>query len=155
MINFDSYNSNSITNVEKISWVRPSFLTFQIQAGYSKEIEYLKEIKGYKEGWDSYDGKIADQNSIISSFNVLSSLTQELTASNTLSAFPEFCLAPDGILGFEWDYAKDSNLFARIYSPNKIEYSLTEKDNKHLPKETNIEDFIEMCKEKLQYNQVA
>ena len=155
MINFDSFSSNSITNVEKISWVRPSFLTFEIQARYSKEIEYLKEIEEYKEGWDSYDGKVADQNSIISSFNVLSSLTQELKESNTLSTFPEFCLAPDGILGFEWDYAKDKNLFARIYSPYKIEYSLTEKNNKQSPKETNIEDFIEMCKEKLQYNQVA
>lgn len=153
-VNFDSLKLTSGYE-ETYDWIKPSFIDYGIQVKYSKEFEYLKEVGRYKEGWDSYDGKVADKDSILSSIDVLSSLTNELKASNTLSAFPEFCLAPDGILGFEWDYAKDANLFARIYSPDKIEYSLTEKNNKQSPKETNSADFIEMCKEKLQYNQAA
>ena len=120
-----------------------------------KNLSILKKVGGYKEGWDSYNGKVADKDSILSSINVLSSFTNELKASNTLSNFPEFCLAPDGILGFEWDYAKDSNLFARIHSLDKIEYVLTENNNKQSPKEIKSEEFVEMCKEKLQYNQAA
>lgn len=154
MVNFDSLNPTS--GYEQISgWIKPSFIEHEIEIRYSKEFEYLKEIGGYKKGWDSYNGEVPNEKSIRSSINFLSSFTNELKKSNTLSHFPEFCLASDGILGLEWDYAKDSNLFARIYSPDKIEYSLTEKNNKQSLKETNSADFIEMCKEKLQYNQAA
>ena len=155
MVNFDSFNSASIGYEQISDWTKPSLLEFEIEAKYSKEFEYLEEVKGYKEGWDSYDGKIANKNSILSSIEILSSFTNELKTSNTLSNFPEFCLAPDGILGFEWDYAKDANLFARIFSPNKIEYVLTENNNKQSLKEIKSAAFIEMCKEKLQYNQAA
>ena len=118
MINFDSLNPN--ISIEQVSdWIKPSFIEYEIEARYSKEFEYLKEVGRYKEGWDSYNGKVANRDSILSSIDVLSSFTNELKTSNTLSNFPEFCLAPDGILGFEWDYAKDSNLFARIHSLDK------------------------------------
>lgn len=155
MVNFDSLNSINIGYEQSYDWIKPSFLEHEIDVRYSKEFEYLKEVGGYKEGWDSYDGKIADKNSILSSIEVLSSFTNELKISNTLSDFPEFCLAPDGILGFEWDYAKDANLFARIYSPDKIEYVLTENNNKQSLKEIKNAAFIEMCKEKLQYSQAV
>ena len=153
MVYFDSLNSNS--RYEKTyEWIKPSFIEHEIEVRYSTELEYLKKIRGYKEGWDSYNGKAPNEESIRSSITFLSSFTTELEKSNILSHFPEFCLAPDGVLGLEWDYAKDSNLFARIYSKDRIEYSLTEKNKKQPLKETNREDFIEMCKE-LQYNQVA
>lgn len=156
MINFDSLNLNPTVSIEQISdWIKPSFMEHEIEVRYSEEFEYLKKIRGYKEGWDSYNGQVPDKGSILSSIDVLSSLTNELKISNTLSHFPEFCLAPDGILGFEWDYAKDSNLFARIHSLDKIEYVLTENNNKQSPKKINIAYFIEMCREKLQYNQAA
>ena len=151
---FDSLKLSS--GYEEISdWIKPAFIDHLIQVKYSKEFEFLKEVRGYKKGWDSYGGKVADKNSIRSSINFLSSLTKELKASNTLAAFPEFCLAPDGILGFEWDYAKGANLFARIYSQEKIKYSLTEKNNKQSFQETNSANFIEICKKKLQFNQAA
>lgn len=156
MINFDSFNFSSTVKFEQISdWIKPSLLEFEIETRYSKEFEYLKEVGGYEKGWDSYDGKVADKDSILSSIDVLFSFTNELKASNTLSNFPEFCLASDGILGFEWDYSKDANLFARIHSADKIECILTENNNKQPAKEIKSEEFIALCKEKLQYNQAA
>ncbi len=134
----------------------PSFIEHKIDTQYSKEFKYLTGVREYGEGWDSYNGKTPIEKSIEYSIKFISSFTEKLKESKTLlSHFPEFCLASDGILGFEWDYAKDSNLFARIYEPNKIECILTENNNKQPPKEINSADFIEMCKEKLQYNQAA
>ena len=155
MVNFDSLNSANIGYEQSSDWIKPSFLEHEIEVQYSKEFEYLKEVGGYKEGWDSYDGKIPSEVSIRYSIDFLSSFANELKKSNILSHFPEFCLAPDGVLGFEWDYAKDANLFARIYSPDKIEYVLTENNNKQSLREIKSAAFIEMCKEKLQYNQAS
>ena len=154
MITFDSkFDPPGIC--EQIHDSVPSFIEHDIDIQYSKEVEYLKEVDGYKKGWDSYEGKIADKDSIRSSIDVLSSFATELKALKILSSFPEFCLASDGILGLEWDYAKNANLFARIYSRNKIEYRLTENNNKQPLKETNSANFIGMCKEKLQHNQAV
>lgn len=154
MVSFDSFNPSS--GYEKsYDLMKPSFIGHDIEVRYSTEFEYLKRIREYKEGWDSYNGKAPNKSSVESSIGLLSSFTVELKKLNTLSHFPEFCLAPDGVLGLEWDYAKDSNLFARIYSTDKIEYSLTEKNNNQPPQEINSEDFIEMCKEKLKFNKVA
>lgn len=135
----------------------PSFIEHEIDILYSRELKYLTtEIKEYKEGWDSYDGKTPIKESIEYSIQFICYLTKKLKESNTLSPhFPEFCLAPDGVLGFEWDYAKDANLFARIHSSDKIECILTENNNKQISKEIKSEEFIELCKEKLQYNQAA
>lgn len=154
-MDFDS-NFNPIgVYKQNYDWIKPSFIEHDIDVMYSKEFEYLKEVGEYKDGWDSYDGKAPDELSIRYSINFLSSFANELKKSNILSHFPEFCLAPDGVLGFEWDYAKDANLFARIYSPDKIEYVLTENNNKQSLKEIKSAAFIEMCKEKLQYNQAS
>ena len=122
-----------------------------IEFRYSKEVEYLKEVKNYKKGWDSYNGAIPKPESLQGGIDFLTSFTKELKKSNILlSSFPEFCLAPDEILGFEWDYAKNSNLFARIHNQKKIEYILTENNKKQASKETNIETLIKICKKKLQ-----
>ena len=154
MVDFDSrFNPIGIYE-QSYDWI-PSFMEHEIEVQYSKEFEYLKEVGGYKEGWDSYDGKIPSEESIRYSIDFLSSFANELKKSNIVSHFPEFCLAPDGVLGFEWDYAKDANLFARIHSPDKIEYVLTKNNNKQSFKEVKSAEFIEMCKEKLQYNQAA
>ena len=125
--------------------------TQDIEFRYSKEIEYLKKVKNYKKAWDSYNGEIPKPKSLQASIDFLSSFTKELKKSTLLlSSFPEFFLAPDGILGFEWDYGKNSNLFARIYKHNKIEYILTENNKKQALKETNIENLIKIGKEKFQ-----
>ena len=154
MVDFDSRFHPIGIYEQSYDWM-PSFMEHEIEAQYSKEFEYLKEVGGYKEGWDSYNGKVPSEESIRYSINFLSSFANELKKSNTLFHFPEFCLASDGILGFEWDYAKDANLFARIHSPDKIEYVLTENNNKQSLKEIKSAAFIEMCKEKLQHNQAA
>ena len=117
---------------------------------YSKEFKYLKEVSGYQAGWDSYGGRPPDKQSIQCSISLLTSFAHELKESRILSNFPEFCLSPDGILGFEWEYAKNANLFARIYSSDKIEYTITENNKVHLPKEMKSAEFFEMCKKKIQ-----
>lgn len=155
MMDFDSKFNPIGVYKQSYDWIKPSFIEYDIDVMYSKEFEYLKEVGEYKEGWDSYSGKAPNEQTIRYSINFLSSFTNELKKSNILSHFPEFYLAPDGILGFEWDYAKDANLFARIYSPDKIEYVLTDNNNKQSRKEIKSAAFIEMCKEKLQYNQAA
>ena len=136
-----------------LNQIKLSSLEHKIKVQSSKEFKYLKEIKRYKENWDSYDGKIPNKMSVQCSIDFLSFFTNELKKSNISSHFPEFCLAPDGILGFEWNYTKNANLFARIYSPDRIEYILTENNNKQLLKKVKNAAFIKMCKEKLQYNQ--
>ena len=127
-----------------------SYKTPVINKMYSKEVEYLKDIKNYKKGWDSYNGETPKPESLQGGIDFLAFFNNELQKTNILlSAFPEFCLASDGILGFEWDYAKNSNLFARIYKPNKIKCILT-TNNKQQTKETNIENLIKICKKKFQ-----
>ena len=137
MVKFDSfYNINiggviSIGGYEQICTERPVFPTFKrehrIEDMYSKEFNYLKEVSEYQAGWDSYAGKIPDKQSVQCSISLLSAFTRELKESRIFSDLPEFCLAPDGVLGFEWDYAQNANLFARIYSPNKIEIHYNRK----------------------------
>ena len=156
MTRFDSLTPAGIYAPIDHNWIRPSYIEYAIETKYSKEFRYLQEVRNYTKGWDSYDGKPPNKQSIIHSVYFLSSFTNELRKSNIVSHFPEFCLAPDGILGFEWDYAENAHLFARIYSADKIEYTLKENNCEQPPKEIKNEDFIEMCKEKLyQYNQVA
>lgn len=157
-LTFDSFKPShqEICSLNPSSFTPSSFINYEIDCRYSKELEYLKEIKEYKEGWDSYDGKTADENSLSSSINLLSHFTKELKNLNILTSFPELCLAPDGIVGFEWDYAQDANLFARIHSLNEIEYSLTENNKKKPLREiVDSEIFIEMCKEKLTTTKAA
>ncbi|MDE0151318.1 MAG: hypothetical protein OXK80_02320 [Bdellovibrionales bacterium] len=156
MTRLDSFDSIGIYKHADFRWVKPSYIEHNVKFNYSKELVYLQEeVRNYKEGWDSYGAEVPDAQSIMCSIGFLSSFTNELRNLNTISDFPEFCIAPDGILGFEWDYAKNSHLFARMYSADKIEYTVTENNIKQLPKEVKSADFLEICKEKLQYNQAA
>ena len=159
MVKFDSPFTN-IGGYEQI-YEKHSFPTVwehSIDVMYSKEFDYLKEVSGYKADWDSYGGRAPDKQSVQCGINFLSSFTNELKESRILPpGLPEFCLAPDGILGFEWDYARNENLFARIYSPYKIEYTITENNNVRTSKEVKSAEFLEMCQKKIQYqdNQAA
>ena len=155
-LDFDAFKPPNISQEQIYNWIKPSFLEHNIAFNYSKEVEYFKEIQDYKTGWDSYDGYIPKPESIQGGIDFLASFTKELKKTNILlSTFPEFCLASDGILGFEWDYAKNSNLFARIYTSQKIECILTTNNKKQPPQEITSEKLIEICKEKLQPDKVA
>ena len=129
-----------------------NFSEYAIEKQYSKELGYIKDIQNYRDNWDSYKGKAPKEDSILLSIDFLSSFTRTLKnlSISYNNHFPEFCLAGDGILGLEWDYAKNANLFARFYSSDKIEYILTENNQKHTTKEMKGADFIEFCKEKLE-----
>ena len=157
MLTFDSHSIN-IGGYEQIYKERPylpTLIEHGIDVMYSKEFNYLKEVSRYQVGWDSYGGRVPDKQSIQCGVSLLASFAHELKESRILSNLPEFCLAPDGVLGFEWDYAQNANLFARIYSPDKIEYTITENNDEYPSKEMKNEEFLEMCKEKIQYNQAA
>lgn len=157
MLKFDSYSINrgGYKQIYKESPSFPTLIEHEIDIMYSKEFKYLKEVSGYQAGWDSYEGKAPDKQAVQCGISLLSSFTHELKELRVLSSLPEFYLAPDGVLGFEWGYAQNANLFARIYSPDKIEYIITENNDKHPSKEMKIAEFFEMCKKKIQYNQSA
>ncbi len=157
MRSFDNYNQTVYQMIQYKDFFS-DFKAYEIDVKYSKELNYIQEIQNYEDNWDSYDGKMPKKNSILFSIDFLSNFADTVKNLDVPynDHFPEFCLAGDGILGLEWDYAKNANLFARVYSPNKIDCILTENDQKRHLKEMKGADFIEMCKRKLQlYSQAA
>ena len=118
-----------------------------------KQFNLIKEFKTYTDGWDSYDGNKPKAESLSLSEWFLLEFDQILKnkCPSYCRHYPEFSLAPDGVLGFEWDYAPDKNLFARLHSIDKVEVIIREKTSKSNPK-VNIVDrkkFIQICKDKL------
>ncbi len=117
-----------------------------IQEKYSKEVCYIKEIQKYKKGWDSYESLPPLPESVSLGSGVLSALAKHLETSRAvILSFPEFCLAPDGILGMEWDYASDNNLFARFYAGGRVKCELTNAGEKKA-EEMKYEKFMNLCK---------
>lgn len=118
-----------------------------VQEKYSKELCYIEEIQKYKKGWDSYAGLPPLPESLQLGRRALSAFAERLERSGILNfSFPEFCLAPDGILGMEWDYAPGENLFARFCGGGKVECALTNGGQKKT-EEMRGEGFINLCKE--------
>ena len=112
---------------------------------YSKEHQYLTELHSYGNNWDNYGAFKPLTGSLITSEKLLKDL-HDLKNSIPLNSYPEFLLAPDGIIGFEWDYTKDSRLFARVHSPEKIEYQITTNGKEQKEQTVNINQFTDVCK---------
>ena len=80
----------------------------------------LKEINKLKDNWDSYGGKAPDRKSLwLAFFSLKTDIEIPLMRRADISTLPSFSLAPDGIVGFEWEMSK-KYLFVRFYDLEKV-----------------------------------
>lgn len=133
------------TNVNEFNAFTPAF---ELDSMYSKEVDYLEEVKTYANGWDSYDGLAPNGISIQKSIQLLANFKRIKEKLNYLLGFPEVCLSPDGFLGFEWDYAKGCNFFARVF-PESVEVTLIANDRPEPRQDVKYEEFNKFLDEKL------
>lgn len=95
---------------------------------YWKEetLKSLREAKKYEEGWDSYDAKKPLQESIDMGIDIVERFSAFVNEKD-IDSFPDFCLAPDGIVGFEW-CNKDVSYFVRFVNLENV--NIVTSDNK-------------------------